>query len=63
MLERLPNKKTFRPDEVASILGVSRRTIFRWLNKGLLEAITVKGSKRIPQDALHNYLARQQVST
>jgi transposase len=35
----LPDKPSFRPDEAAAILGVSRRTVYRKLRKGELEAV------------------------
>jgi excisionase family DNA binding protein len=48
----IPNKESFRPDEAAILLGVSRRTVFRWLKKGVVEACSDRGYQRIPRQAL-----------
>jgi excisionase family DNA binding protein len=48
----IPNKKSFRPDEVAALLGVSRRTVFRWLKKGVIGALSGRGHQRISRQAL-----------
>jgi len=41
-------KELLRPDEAASILNVSRWTIYRWVKEGRLEATKIgRGSLRI----------------
>lgn len=35
----IPNKALLRPDEVASILRVSRSTVYRWVEEGRLPAL------------------------
>ncbi len=49
----LPNKRFFRPDEVAAIFDVRARTIRKWCECGKLRYVRV-GEKciRIPRDAL-----------
>ncbi len=47
-LNDLPNKTLFRPGEVAKFFGVSRATIYRWVEFGLLEGCKpTEGSLRI----------------
>lgn len=48
----VPQKESFRPDEVAVLLGVSRRTVFRWLKKGVIQGVYCRGHKRIPRHAI-----------
>ncbi len=40
-------KKYYRPDEVAEMLGVSTRTIYRWIDKKELSAIKIGGTVRV----------------
>jgi len=35
----LPNKSLLRPDEVASFFGVSKRTVYGWVDIGKLEGV------------------------
>lgn len=42
-------KAYYRPDEVAAIFGVNRRTIYRLIEQRKLSAIKVGASLRIPQ--------------
>jgi len=42
----LPNKKLFRPDELAEIFGVSKQTVYLWIETGELEAVRI-GKKTI----------------
>ncbi len=43
----LPEKTLLRPDEVASFLRVSVKTVYRWVAKGVLESVRLKKSLRI----------------
>jgi excisionase family DNA binding protein len=46
----IPNKEKFRPDEAASILDVSVKTIYCWIATGQMEAIrTGKKLLKIPR--------------
>ena len=42
-------KAYYRPDEVAALFGVTRRTIYRLIKKRKLSAIKIGASLRIPQ--------------
>jgi excisionase family DNA binding protein len=47
------NKRYFRPDEVASLLALSRRTVYRMIRDGRLSAIKLGvGPWRIPRENL-----------
>ena len=47
------SKRFFRPDEVARLLALSRRTIYRMIRDGRLQAIKWgAGTWRIPREAL-----------
>ena len=56
----VPYKPTFSPHEVADYFGVDARTIYREIEGGLLRALRVRGSLRIPMTELEAYVARQQ---
>jgi excisionase family DNA binding protein len=56
-MEFLLNKRFFRPDEVARLLALSRRTIYRMIRDGRLRAVRWgSGPWRIPQEALRAIL-------
>jgi len=42
--------------EVASIMRVSKMTVYRLVHSGELEAIRVGRSFRVPEQAVHSYL-------
>jgi excisionase family DNA binding protein len=50
----LPEKKYLRPDEVAAFWSVSVKTIYRWVDMGVLEAVKVGGCLRVSRDAVNN---------
>jgi excisionase family DNA binding protein len=52
-MELMMKKRMFRPDEVARILCLSRRTIYRMIRDGRLPAVRLgSGPWRIPREAL-----------
>jgi len=52
-MELVMKKRMFRPDEVARILCLSRRTIYRMIRDGRLPAVRLgQGPWRIPREAL-----------
>ncbi len=52
-ISEVPNKRYFRPDEVAQILQVSVRTVRRWTAREMIEHIHTPGKAiRIPRRAL-----------
>lgn len=49
----LQQKRFFRPDEVASILALSRRTVYRMIHDGRLAGVKWgTGPWRIPRESL-----------
>jgi len=56
-LTKIPWKVLFRPDEVAHILDISRRSVYRLIARGELMAVRPgKRLLRIPRDELRDYL-------
>ena len=45
--ENLPSRTLLRPHEVAVYFGVSRKTVYRWCDVGLIDSIKVGGVVRI----------------
>lgn len=58
-LDLVPPKKFFRPDEVAQVLDLSRRTIYRMIRDGRLPSFRPGGSGawRVPRQALADLVA------
>lgn len=53
--EFLPNKRFFRPDEVAAFLLITKRTVYRMIRDGRLEGVDLdKRPWRIPREAVVN---------
>jgi excisionase family DNA binding protein len=50
----LPAKQLLRPDEVAAFWSVSVKTIYRWIDMGILPAIKKGGTIRVPRDKAEN---------
>ena len=52
-MDLLLHKRFFRPDEVAAILALSRRTIYRMIRDGRLPGVKWgSGPWRIPRESL-----------
>jgi excisionase family DNA binding protein len=51
--------KWLRPDQAADYLAVSKRTVYRLAYDGEFVCAKVRGSLRIRQDSVHNYMHRQ----
>ncbi len=49
--------------EVASIMRVSKMTVYRMVHGGDLPAIRVGRSFRVPEDAVHTYLETSFIET
>jgi excisionase family DNA binding protein len=49
--------------EVASIMRVSKMTVYRMVHAGELPAIRVGRSFRVPEDAVNSYLKQSYVDT
>jgi len=54
----LPDKALFRPDEVASLLSLSVKTIYGWIDEGKIKAVTVgpAGTIRITRDVVEKMI-------
>lgn len=48
----LPQKELLRVDEVASYFDVSNRTVYLWIDNGILEAEKIGGTIRIPRESV-----------
>lgn len=51
----LPAKPLWRVDEVAAHFDVTARTIYLWIDHGLLLAEKYKGIIRIPRESIINF--------
>jgi excisionase family DNA binding protein len=52
----LPNKAYFRPKEVAEYFSVSERTVYSWIDQGIIEARKLgQKSVRIPFFAVEKF--------
>jgi excisionase family DNA binding protein len=63
MMMPLAYKRFYRPDEVALLLALSRRTIYRMIRDGRLPSVKlgVSGPWRVPQRSLSSLLDQAQV--
>jgi excisionase family DNA binding protein len=46
----LPNKPMLRPDEVATFWRVSVKTIYRWIDLGIIPGVKKGGTVRVPRE-------------
>jgi excisionase family DNA binding protein len=59
-LQPFQDKPTYRISEVAYYYGVSTKTIYTWITKGLIDvAFTKAGQKRITRESLNEYRCRK----
>jgi excisionase family DNA binding protein len=49
--------------EVATLMRVSRMTVYRLVHNGVLPAVRVGRSFRVPEQAVHDYLRQSFVDT
>jgi excisionase family DNA binding protein len=49
--------------EVATLMRVSKMTVYRLVNAGTLPAVRVGRSVRVPEQAVHDYLQGSYVET
>jgi excisionase family DNA binding protein len=54
----LPDRELLRPDEVARLLGVSTKTVYRWCDMGLLESCKLNKSVRVLRSSLFEFLTK-----
>lgn len=57
-MKKLPEKELYRVDEVADHFRVSTRTIYLWIDHGLLLAEKYNGIIRIPSESVRNFRLR-----
>ena len=54
-MELINQKRFFRPDEAATILDLSRRTVYRMMRDGRITGVKMgRGPWRIPRESLTN---------
>lgn len=53
----MEEQKLYKLKEVETALKTTRRTIYRWITEGKLEAIKVGGNWRVTQEALDKFLS------
>ena len=46
----LPDKKLLRPDEVAAFWRVSVKTVYRWVEMGIMPGVKKGGTLRVPKE-------------
>ncbi len=51
-------EKLLTPDQVAELLAISRKTVYRIIKAGKLEAIKVNSILRIPEENLKLYIEK-----
>ena len=50
MMKTLPEKELLRPDEVAEFWSVSVKTIYRWIDLGIIPGVKKGGTVRVPRE-------------
>lgn len=56
----MSNENHLTIDAAATVLGVHRRTVFRYIKRGMLASFTHAGRSYIHRDEIENYFARLQ---
>jgi excisionase family DNA binding protein len=60
-MELINQKRFFRPDEAATILDLSRRTVYRMMRDGRITGVKWgRGPWRISRESLSNLLQEEQ---
>jgi excisionase family DNA binding protein len=54
-MNELPDKPRLNVKEVAEFWGVDPRTVYRWIEKGVIVAVKKGGSLRIPRESALEY--------
>jgi excisionase family DNA binding protein len=52
-------KDYYRPDEVAIYFSINRRTVYRWIETGKIEAVKVGKMLRVSREALENIIIKE----
>jgi excisionase family DNA binding protein len=54
----LPDKQLFRPDEVADIFSISKRTVYTWLDNGTLTGVKIAGTTvRVDRESIEGVIS------
>jgi excisionase family DNA binding protein len=56
LVEDIPNGKLLRPTEVAALLSVSAKTVYRWCDMGLMESVKLNRTVRVLRDSIVTFL-------
>ena len=52
--------RTYRPDQVAKLFEVKRRTVYRWIQRGMLNAFyTPGGDPRVSHEEIQRFRRAQ----
>jgi excisionase family DNA binding protein len=55
-MSKLPDKELLRPDEVATYLSVTRKSVYRWISEGRIEAVRISTKLlRIPRKKVFKF--------
>jgi excisionase family DNA binding protein len=57
------NTLLLRPEEAAAALGVGRTTVYELMRVGALESVSIGRSRRIPVEALSDFVERRREET
>lgn len=52
-------EKLYTPQEIADLLKVDLRTVYRWIREGKLEALKAGSQWRIEESALEEFLSQK----
>ena len=52
-----PGRVLLRPEEVAEALSIGRSTVFQLMRSGELRSVKIGKSRRVPVDAVTEYVA------
>lgn len=55
------NKLLLKPEEVAEVLSIGRTKIYALMADGQLASVRIGNSRRIPLDAVNEFIARLEV--
>jgi len=51
------NRRAFRPDEVAEMIGIGRTKVYELLRSGEIRSVKVGGCRLVTAEAIHELLA------
>lgn len=53
----------YRPEDAAAVLGIGRSKLFQIIRAGEIETVQIGRSRRVPAQALNDYVARLREAT